>query len=195
VNLTRRGLLAPLGAGLLIRDRMALAYSEWNPFDGITNLVSWFEKLNKQFDQLVASEQVGQLSRSIDRLRKDLYQLEADTQWLMDRIPDEPPDSKKKIQLRKSVDILMKTVLRLTDSVRAIGAELRLREADEIEARLTAGLYSRGQVLTFLDARLQDQARWGWDAAELRGQLKRGLAAVKDAQLAATTFSQQLTRK
>jgi hypothetical protein len=195
VNFTRRVLVAALAAGLPIGLRTALAqrFFEWEPFDGITKLVDWFSKLNRQFDQLVASEQRGQLTRSVDRLRKELYTLEADTQLLLDRIPDEPPDDARRMQLRVLVRNLMATVERLSQSVRDIGAELRLVEAGEIEDRLTRGLRTRMLALTFLEARIEGEAPW--DAAEVRGRLKQGLAAVKDAQLAATTFSQQLARK
>jgi hypothetical protein len=168
------------------RDRV------WEPpFDGMINLANWFSKLNRQFYQLAASEQ-RQLIKSMDRLRKDLYTLEADTQLLLDRIPDERPDDATEEYLGKVVHNLQDTVNRLRQSVRAIGAELRLVEAAKIEERLSGGLRTRGMALNFLEAQIESNEPW--DAAGIRSWLKKGLAAVKDAQLAATTFCQQLAR-
>jgi hypothetical protein len=164
----------------------------WDPFDGVTKLVEWFNKLNGQFDQFVASEQRGQLVRSIDGLRKNLYALEADTQVLLDRIPDKPPANRVKIQLRMFVSHLMNTVNALSRSVRDVGADLRLAEASQIEPsqierRLTFGLRTREITLNFVEAQIEGQTPW--DAAEVRDRLNEGLNAVRDAQLAATTFA------
>lgn len=170
---------------------------DWDPFDGVTKVVDWFMELNSKFDRLVANEQRAQLIRSVDRLRKNLYTLEADTQLLLDSIPDERPVGARREQLMVFVDDLMETVERLSSSVRDIGADLRLNEAIEIEARLTYGLRSRKMVLTYLENcigrsdSLTDTSPH-WDAVRIRGRIRQGLAAVKDAQLAATKFRQKL---
>lgn len=194
MNLTRRSLVAVLAVGLFLGDRAAVAQrGVWEPFDGITRLVDWFDELNNKFDQLVAKEQRAQLSRSVDRLRTQLYELEADTQALLDSIPDQLPEGQKKSELRVVVNELKIRVAGLGQSVRDIGAELRLAEANQIERRLTFGLRSRRRYLTFVEARIEGRGKW--DATEVRDRLNRGLNAVRDAQLAATKFSQQLARK
>jgi hypothetical protein len=192
VTFARRVLLMVVAVGLLFGNFTALAQRIWEPFQGITQLVRWFNELNDHFDQVVKHEQREQLGRSVDGVRKELYALEADTQVLLNRIPDKAPDGEKKFQLTAFVDRLLKTVGELGQAVRGIGADLRLAEADEIEARLTRGLYTREESLTFVQARIEGQVPW--DAAAVRGRLKEGLAAVKDAQLAATKFSQRLAR-
>jgi hypothetical protein len=98
MNFTRRGFVAAIAVGLALENRTSVA-AERELFDGITKLVERFSRLNNQFYQIVAMDQREQLARSIDRLRVQLYVLEADTQILLDGIPNEPPRGETELQL------------------------------------------------------------------------------------------------
>jgi hypothetical protein len=172
----------------------ALAQSPWEPFDGVSKLVEWFANLNAKFDKIVIAEKQGQLLRSVDRLRKELYSLEADTQILLDNIPDKAPNAEQNEQLKGLSDVLMITVERLGHSAREIGADLRLNEGIDVEHALTYGLGTRRKALTYLQQALNEAAArpWAWNAQEVRARLDKGLQAIRTAQVAVTMFRQKL---
>lgn len=192
MNCIRQALFAYLLAATMLVPRTALAQSTWEPFDGVLKLVEWFVKMNAQFDKIVIVEKQGQLLRSVDRLRKDLYALEADTRILQDNIPDERPNAEQKHQLQKLVDELMASVGRLSRTAREIGADLRLNEGSEVEKALTYGLRTRARVLTYLQQTINESDTRPWNPQEVRARIDQGLQAVRAAQVAVTKFRQKL---
>jgi hypothetical protein len=170
------------------------AQSGWDPLAGITQLVDWFSRLNDKFEQVVVAEDRGQLLRAVDRLRKELYALEADARILRDTVPDSVPTKEEREHLRNLAAELQKTVSRLTEASRRVGADLRLNEAEEVEKALTSGLRTRAAALTYLQRAINDSAHGQWNAPEVRLRLEKGIEAVRAAQLAVTSFRQKLSR-
>lgn len=188
----RGALVASLFAAVTLGASVAAAGQPWEPFDGVTKLVDWFAKLNAQFDHLVTVEKRAQLRRSVDRLRKDLYALEANTQLLQDQVPDERPSAEQKAHLTGLVDELMASVRRLGEAARLVGADLRLNEGEEVERALTFGLRTRAKTLTYLQQTLSKADTQPWNAQEVRERIGQGLQTVREAQLAVTKFRQKL---
>ncbi len=173
----------------------ALAQTANAPFDGVLKLVEWFAKLNVQFEEIVKVEKEAQLLRSVDRLRKDLYALEVDTQILKDNIPDKSPNVEQQKQLQKLIVGLQTSVDRLKSRVREIGADLRLDEEglDEelgVESAVTYELRLRSGVLTYLEHTIY----YGpWNVQEVRDRVEQDLQTVRAAQVAVTTFRHKLS--
>jgi hypothetical protein len=186
----RQAIVALLFAATTLAPASALAQETWEPFDGVLKLVEWFDKLNAQFEKIVTVEKEAQLLRSVDRLRKDLYALEADTQILQDNIPDKSPNAEQKGQLQKLLDELMASVTRLGSTAREVGADLRLNEGSDVEIALTHGLVTRRVVLTNLEQTINQGP---WNAQEVRARLDQGLQAVRAAQVAVTAFRHKLS--
>ena len=170
---------------------------DFEPLDGVSHLVAWFRQLNDHFDNIVENEKKAQLLRVVDRLRKSLYELEVDARFLIDSIPTDRPDEKQLVQIDGFVEDLLRTVSRLRENLREIGADLRLADQTErleAEDRLSAGLRTRGIVLTELQRKLLEVRRGvaTWRPDTIRTRLRVGLNAVKDAQIAITEFQRKL---
>lgn len=180
-------------AASLFTAAPAHAQQTWEPYDGVTRLVSWFAKLNDQFEKLVATEKRGQLLRTTDRLRKELYALETDTRIALDNIPNTVPTSEQREYLSDlSADLLL-TVQRLSIVVREFGADLRLSDANDVETALTHGLRTRAVTLTYLRNAIENSKAGEWNPLEVRKRLDQGLAAIKEAQVSVTSFRQKLS--
>jgi hypothetical protein len=171
------------------------AAAEWEPLSGVDRLVSWFTSLNARFDQVVITEKKGQLERAIDRLRKDLYALEADTRTLRDGVPDGVPDEAQRARMEQATAALGRTLAALVKTSREVGADLRLNEADQVESEVTHGLRTRGITLSYMQAALEGARGGRWDADAVRAHLDTGIAAVGAAQKAVTQFQLKLTAK
>ena len=190
----KRCRLALLAYGVCLAlgwPQTSFSQSTWEPFDGVTKLVAWFTKLNEQFDQVVVAEKRGQLIRKVDRMRKDLYLLEADTRILQDSIPTQAPTAEQRAHLEQLASELMRSVEQLSGSAREVGADLRLNDANDVERALTHGLRTRGIVLSNFQKALAEPAAT-WNAPDLRKMLAQGLKAVQEAQLAVTAFRKKL---
>lgn len=179
----------------LTQSNPSMAQAGWDPMAGVSQMVSWFSKLNEQIDKVVETEKRGQLVRAVDRLRKELYALEANTVVLRDSVPDGLPSAEERQYLQQLADDLLQVVIRLSKSVRDVGAELRLNDAEQIESALTSGLRTRAQVLTAFQQALAQSEQGKWNPLEVRGRLDAGIQAVKAAQLAATKFRRDLDAK
>jgi hypothetical protein len=170
---------------------------DFDPLQAVSAISTWLRDLVADFDAVVAKEKRGQLVRSVDRLRKALYQLEADTRILIDSVTDHTPTEDESRRLSDNAAALRATVEGLKKQVRAIGADVRLADrSQEIEQRLTGGLITRAGTLNWLQEQLKNVrlGRAQWKAEQVRERLRTGLAAVQDAQLAATDFQIRLTR-
>jgi hypothetical protein len=179
----------------LTQTQPSLAQASWEPLDGVSQMVSWFAKLNEQIDKVVETEKRGQLVRAVDRLRKELYALEANTVILRDSVPEGLPSAEERQYLQQLADELLQVVVRLSKSVRDVGAELRLNDAEQIESALTYGLRTRAQVLTEFQQALAQSEQGKWNPSVVRRRLDAGIQAVKAAQLAATKFRRDLDAK
>jgi hypothetical protein len=179
----------------LTQSNPSMAQAGWDPMTGVSQMVSWFSKLNEQIDKVVETEKRGQLVRAVDRLRKELYALEANTVVLRDSVPEGLPSAEERQYLQQLADDLLQVVIRLSKSVRDVGAELRLNDAEQIESALTSGLRTRAQVLTAFQQALAQSEQGKWNPSEVRGRLDAGIQAVKAAQLAATKFRRDLDAK
>ncbi len=172
----------------------------WEPLDAITDIVAWFRNLNEEFDAVVEQEKRAQLQRAVDQLRKRLYELELDTQLLLDSIPTSRPTETQRDKIVHNIHKLLQTVNDLGSDLRQFGSELRLEDSMngyEIERRLTYGLKTRALVLTDTEERLyeSENPEIPWQSDAVRERLKTGLDAVRDAQLAATEFQNKLKTK
>ena len=172
----------------LLHPAPANAQATWDPMGGVSKIVAWFSQLNEQMDKVIEKEKRAQLLRAVDRLRQDLYTLEGNAQILRDSVPDHAPSKDDREYLRQQSADLLDTVARLSRSVAAVGAELRLNDSADIEETLTYGLRTRAVVLTDFQEALQRSEAAVWDAKEIRKRLDVGIQAVKAAQLAATQF-------
>ena len=192
---------ARIGAGMFLvalalsLSPSSIAQSDWDPLTGVSQIVSWFTKLNEQVDKVVATERKGQLIRAVDRLRRDLYALEGNAVILRDTVPDERPNAEQRQYLHKLSRELLEVVSQLGESVRAVGAEVRLNEAEAIESALTYGLRTRALTLTQFQRAIDESAAGKWNATDVKARLQLGIDAVKAAQLAATKFRRDLDRK
>lgn len=196
MNARSHGFIALL---VLVLSQMPASAADrgWDPLEGISSLVAWFKTLNAEFDQIADQEKQGQLLRSVDRLRRDLYRLEVDTRFLLESIPTEPPTESELQHIGNYADDLLQTVEELSEHVREVGADLRLQDrdaGDEVEWKLTSGLRTRGVVLTYVQDKLVEAARdpTSWEPQAVRAKLQIGLAAVKEAQVAVTGFQRRL---
>lgn len=179
----------------LTQAQPSLAQADWDPLDGVSQMVAWFAKLNEQIDKVVETEKRGQLVRAVDRLRKELYALEASAVVLLDSVPENPPSAEERQYLQQLSTELLRVVIRLSKSVGEVGAELRLNDAEQIESALTHGLRTRAQVLTEFQQALARSEQGQWNPSEVRRRLDTGIQAVKAAQLAATKFRRDLDAK
>lgn len=179
----------------LTQAQPSFAQADWDPLDGVSQMVSWFAKLNEQIDKVVETEKRGQLVRAVDRLRKELYALEASAVVLLDSVPENPPSAEERQYLQQLSTELLRVVMRLSKSVREVGAELRLNDAEQIESALTYGLRTRAQVLTEFQQALAQSEQGKWHPSVVRRRLDVGIQAVKAAQLAATKFRRDLDAK
>jgi hypothetical protein len=195
MRLTRTAIGMLLLAGALTHAKLSLAQAAWDPMAGVSQMISWFSKLNEQVDKVVEAEKRGQLIRAVDKLRKDLYALEASAVILRDSVPESPPTAEEHQYLQQLSTELLQVVRKLSESVRDVGAELRLNDAERIEFSLTYGLRTRAQVLTEFQYALAQSAQGKWNASEVRGRLDIGIGAVKAAQLAATKFRRDMDAK
>jgi len=58
----------------------SLETAQWNPFEAVSRIDDWFDKLNKKFDEIVRTEPNKQLIGSIDDLLTVLNAIETGTQ-------------------------------------------------------------------------------------------------------------------
>jgi hypothetical protein len=173
--------------------RFAIAQSSNEILGSIDAVTAWFSKLNTQFDAAIKKEVKAQLQRSVDGLRKNLYALEIDASILIENVPDQAPNAEQRFRLDQLAQELQTTVQHLTKSARAVGADLRLNEAERVEAALTSGLQTRATILQEFRLSLLPPNTANWNGPEIRARLSDGVAAIKKAQLAVTEFSRRLS--
>ena len=170
------------------------AQSTTEVFGAVSAVVTLFAKLNAQFDDVVRYEGRGQLRRSVDRLRKDLYALEADARILAENTPDQAPHDERRARLDQLAQELQETVRSLTQTTRELGAELTLNEADQVEEALVTSLRGRAIKLNDLRQALVPEPGAVWNGAKMRDRMLNGVRAIKSAQLEVTRFSAKLGR-
>lgn len=172
------------------------SHDNWEPLDEIGGITAWFRKMSAEFDQYVATEKRAQLWRSVDKLRKALYQLEQDSVTLRDLIPDAAPGEKERAMVGEKTSMLLETVRKLSESLREIGADLRLSDPNEmwrVEERIFFGFRTRAAALSYVQRELERSRDGGpWEAAAIRERLNKGIVAIRDAQKAVVEFHGQL---
>ena len=155
--------------------------------DFIAKLPTLFWGWVDQFDQVAEREKRKQLIRKTDRLRKDLYILELDKRFLLESIPDENPDVDL---IRQNIDDLEETLEGLRHTLRAIGADLRAEQGQEVEEVIRNSLSTRTKGLREVEDAVQSP---DYDAERIRETLMRGIAAVQAAQIAVTAFHNRIS--
>lgn len=159
-----------------------------NPFEGVSRIVEWFDKLNAKFDEIVRIEPNAQLISSIDDLLAVLYAIETGIQTIEANLPEQPPDEKQKefleVQIRKLKDDLLKAV---NYCVQDISPDLRLDDADSAK-HLMPDLNDKTIVLTFLDDMLNHGP---WDSKKATELLDKGLKSIRDLQKESTGVSRE----
>ena len=65
-----------LTAIIIIAPSNSLETAQWNPFEAVSRIDDWFDKLNKKFDEIVRTEPNKQLIGSIDDLLTVLNAIE-----------------------------------------------------------------------------------------------------------------------
>jgi len=170
--------------------------STWEPLDEIGGIATWFRKMSAEFDRYVTREKRAQLGRSVDRLRKSLYQLEQDSIQLRESIPDDSPTADQRGTIDRQLGVLMQTVRTLSEALREIGADLRLADPDEmwrVEERIFYGFRTRAVTLSYVQRELMKNAAGApWPAEAIRARLTKGIEAIRDAQRAVIEFHGQL---
>lgn len=169
----------------------APAGAQGQPFDSISSIVGWFDRLNRSWDRIVTEQERQQLLRALDGLRRQLFVIQGDSQLLLDSVPDAPPDAVERGQLTAQVDTLQKSVEGLRQTTATLSAELQDGEAAE---RVTRAGATRGAALRFAESNLRRSVTdpKAWQPGEVRSRLRDGLAALKAAQAAVTKFRGRL---
>lgn len=178
---------------IALLPRLAIAQSPNEILGSIDAVTAWFSRLNAQFDTAIQKEARAQLQRSVDGLRKNLYALETDARILIENIPDQAPSAEQRLRLSQLAQELQTTVQHLAKSAKAVGADLRLNEAERVEAALTSGLQTRATILKEFRQVLLPPNTANWNGPEIRVRLSEGVEAIKKAQLAVTDFSRKLS--
>ncbi|MGX6998851.1 hypothetical protein [Caballeronia sp. KNU42] len=168
----------------------ALNTADLEPLHDVTEIVRWFNALNDTFDQLTLVAQHKQLESKVDKMRKDLYQLETGSQDLLDQIPNSRPTGAKQQQLLTEDQNLLKRVKTLKTEADALGADIRLHDGTPFEKIERFAMHGKKAALEKTQSALTSQS--AWDADDIRAELKDGIDAVRTAQIAATTFVQKL---
>jgi septal ring factor EnvC (AmiA/AmiB activator) len=154
--------------------------------DFVSKLPALFRSWVDQFDRIAESEQRRQFVRKVDRLRKGLYKLEVDKEFLLESIPDRDPDV---ALIHQNVADLEATLTALRETLREIGADVRAERGAEVEAILRSSLSTRTKGLAEVADAVQ---RADYDPVPIREALLRSLTAVRDAQVAVTDFYERL---
>jgi septal ring factor EnvC (AmiA/AmiB activator) len=154
--------------------------------DFVSKLPALFRSWVDQFDRIAESEQRRQFVRKVDRLRKGLYKLEVDKEFLLESIPDRDPDV---ALIHQNVADLEATLTGLRETLREIGADVRAERGAEVEAILRSSLSTRTKGLAEVADAVQ---RADYDPVPIREALLRSLTAVRDAQVAVTDFYERL---
>lgn len=154
--------------------------------DFVSKLPALFRSWVDQFDRIAESEQRRQFVRKVDRLRKGLYKLEVDKEFLLESIPDRDPDVPL---IHQNVADLESTLTGLRETLREIGADVRAERGAEVEAILRSSLSTRTKGLAEVADAVQ---RADYDPVPIREALLRSLTAVRDAQVAVTDFYERL---
>ena len=154
--------------------------------DFVSKLPALFRSWVDQFDRIAESEQRRQFVRKVDRLRKGLYKLEVDKEFLLESIPDRDPDV---TLIHQNVADLEATLTGLRETLREIGADVRAERGAEVEAILRSSLSTRTKGLAEVADAVQ---RADYDPVPIREALLRSLTAVRDAQVAVTDFYERL---
>ena len=201
--MTRKHRAVLLGILLFVSTFTSAQAKSWEPLDAIGGIAGWFRKLTRDFDEVVTVEKRSQLLRSVDRLRKGLYTLEIDTRFLLDAIPDQKPTMAQHEQLDQYVRDLLATIGKLSMNLKEVGADLRLTskaeqlDLDQIDEKLASGLRTRMMTLSYVQEQLAAarSSDASWNPEPIRERLRKGLQAVKDAQLAITEFQSKLAKQ
>jgi len=196
----RRALLGALLVALmphpLLAQRSLPSFDNWEPLDEIGGITAWFRKMSAEFARYVDEEKRAQLWRSVDKLRRALYQLEQDSVTLRDAIPDAAPSETERTIIGKQTSTLLETVRRIGESLREIGADLRLADPNEmwrVEERIYFGFRTRAAALSYVQRELERNSNGGpWEAPAIRERLNKGIVAIRDAQKAVVEFHGQL---
>ena len=154
--------------------------------DFVSKLPALFRSWVDQFDRIAESEQRRQFVRKVDRLRKGLYKLEVDKEFLLESIPDRDPDV---TLIHQNVADLEATLTGLRETLREIGADVRAERGAEVEAILRSSLSTRTKGLAEVADAVQ---RADYDPVPIREALLRSLTSVRDAQVAVTDFYERL---
>lgn len=167
----------------------------WNPYRGVDELLIWFDNLNSRFDKIVDVEQRAQLIRSIDRIRKDLYIIEADTHIIIEMVGQNDPEGDDRKYMIELSEKLLTSILSLRNSVKQVGADIRLQdETYNVEQIIIIGLIQRKKTVTVLQSALSDGQIGNWNSSNIKKHLSLGLESISKAQLTVTNFRRELTK-
>jgi hypothetical protein len=185
-----RGAIATLLlTAIIMAPSNSLETALWNPFEAISRIDEWFDKLNKKFDEIVRTEPNKQLIGSIDDLLAVLNAVETGTQTIEANLPEEPPNEKQKEFLEEHIQKLKRSLLDAVNyCVRDIGPDLQLDNADSAD-HLMPNLNDKTIAVTFLDDMLDHGP---WDSKKTTELLDKGLKSIRDVRNRVTEFRTKL---
>ena len=128
-----------------IKDKLEKSLD--SQFNIILKVLDQFEEVNSKFNKIIEEEKTGQLIRSTDKLRHNLYQLEFDSRDLLRAIPENRPTPKELEHLKVSITKLHANIQDISDTLRIVGPDLRLYDADaspDFEEIIDTGVRHRG---------------------------------------------------
>jgi len=127
----RRAVATLLLTAIIIAPSNSLETAQWNPFEALSRIDDWFDKLNKKFDEIVRTEPNKRLIGSIDDLLAVLNAIETGTQIIEANLPEEPPNEKQKEFLEVHIQKLKRDVIDAVNyCIHDIAPNLQLDDAD-----------------------------------------------------------------
>lgn len=183
-------LFHPALAMALIIASPTPALAQENPFDAVSSLVEWFDRLNTSWDRIVTREERAQYLRSLDRLRRELLDLEGGTELLLAEIPDHPPDAEERVQLEQHIDELLASVTRVRGRADEVESEIALADPS-LPREISQTAAGRTAALRFLQREL-NESDFSWSPQEIRSRLGAALRLVSQTQIAVTRFRNRI---
>ena len=185
-----RGSIATLFlTAIIIAPSNSLETEQWNPFEPVSRVVEWFDKLNKKFDEIVRTEPNKRLIGSIDDLLAVLNAIETCTQTVEANLPEQPPNEKQKEFLEVHIQKLKRDVVDAVNyCVHDIAPNLQLDDADSPD-HLIPNLSDKTIAVTFLDDMLNQGP---WDSKRTTELLDKGLKSVRDVRNKVAEFRTKL---
>lgn len=164
-----------------------------DPFQTVSSIVTWFERLNANWDRVVTEQERRQLIRSTDEIRSLLYRIRGNSELLLGSVPDSAPDEIERRQLTSQIDSLQRSVETLQRTGGGLITQLGARDEETVNM-FTSAVVARSDALRNADTVLRRSINnpRAWRPDDIRRRLHNGLVALARAQTAVTRFRNRL---